>query len=56
MIAVLAPVYGAAMAVALAVIIRICNVMADGLAFLVGLWMRRAIDGGHGVPSPDPTV
>jgi len=43
LVAALGPVYGEGTAVALAIIYRVCSITADGLAFLIGLILRRPL-------------
>ena len=43
LIAGLGPIYGPGTAAALALIVRVCSVVADGLGFLSGLVLRRSL-------------
>jgi len=46
LVASLGPIYGEATAVALALILRACSIVVDGLAFLIGMALRRSLTKG----------
>ncbi len=43
LVAALGPIYGAGPAFALALVLRVCNLAADGLGFVAGLALRRSL-------------